>query len=242
MENRSAELVVGITYVTVQFVALLIYSCYGFLYVRETKKNIVTCKNDIPQQSSVLSLEMQVASESAQDEQQQQQNTRNINDTIEGQDHGTSDANDIDKGDAESARTPTTIVYKKEKAFVKEWAHVVWKMRSVYSSFIVHSFDIVTDLMVIVQWWYEEECNDIDNECVSTDNVDTKLMAYVSIGVIFFHKIISSTLIYLCEGDIIRALLQFFDLLIFQEIYLGHQKICQSMKNSESISKPQGII
>ena len=66
-------------------------------------------------------------------------------------------------------------------------------MRSVYGSFLVHSFDIATDIIVILQWWYDDKLNDIDH-------IDTRLMAQFSIGVVIFHKIISSIAIYISAG------------------------------------------
>ena len=35
------------------------------------------------------------------------------------------------------------------QSFIYQWGKITWKMRSVYSSFIVHSFDIASDIMVI---------------------------------------------------------------------------------------------
>ena len=108
---------------------------------------------------------------------------------------------------------------KAEKSFVIEWAKMVWKLRSVYLSFFVHSFDIMTDVLVVIQWWFEE------SDGVNTDNIDTRFLSQLSIGVLAFHKIISSCAIYQSDASIARALLQFFDLLLFQEIYNAHKKI-----------------
>ena len=80
--------------------------------------------------------------------------------------------------------------------------------------------------MVIIQWWNQENG---DND---TKNIDTRLMATVSIGIIIFHKIVSSMAIYILERNIFRALLQLFDLLIFQEILYAHEKIVRNMKQS----------
>ena len=90
-------------------------------------------------------------------------------------------------------------------------------MRNVYSSFIVHSFDITTDIVVIVQWWFE---HDIDG-----DDIDPRLMAQLSIIILLFHKIISTASIYVIDGNMNRALLQFCELLLLQEIYLAHRKM-----------------
>eukprot|EP01083_Nonionella_stella_P164003 541521_1 len=39
-----------------------------------------------------------------------------------------------------------------QKGFVTLWLKIIWKMRSVYSSLAVHSFDVLTDVLVILQW------------------------------------------------------------------------------------------
>ena len=122
--------------------------------------------------------------------------------------------------DKNSNKTTTTT---DKKSFIMEWAATVWKIRSVYFSFIVHSFDIATDIMVVVQWWYEESNG---NE---TDNVDTRLMAKFSIFVLGLHKLMSTLGIYSEQRNCRRALLQFFDLLIFLEIYNAHKKIMSNI-------------
>ena len=92
---------------------------------------------------------------------------------------------------------------RKKRSFCRSWLRTVWKMRSVYSSFLVHSFDIATDLIVIIEWLTEKD----------KEHIDSKLMAYFSIGVIVFHKLISSFAIWIVEKNIFRAILQLFDFL-----------------------------
>ena len=121
----------------------------------------------------------------------------------------------------------------KRVPFCIEWIRVVWKMRGVYSSFLVHSFDIATDLMVIVQWW-NAETGGKDNDI---ENVDTKLMAQTSIAIILFHKLVSSLAIYVSERNLFRAFLQFIDLLIYQAILDAHKKIIENMNSKANDKK-----
>eukprot|EP01083_Nonionella_stella_P302328 1041897_1 len=103
------------------------------------------------------------------------------------------------------------------------WVKTVWKMRGVYAALSVHSFDVLTDLLVIIQWFHQE---DIDN-----DHIDPKDLAYSAISIIILSRIISSAAIFNKERNIIRATLQFFDLLIFVEIYEGHKKVISQIKS-----------
>ena len=98
----------------------------------------------------------------------------------------------------------------------------IWRLRSVYSSVFVHLFDIVTDLIVILQWIREQE---------TTKEINTQQLAIISISIIVFHKIFSAFAIYVTEGDQLRALLQLFDLLLFVEVYSSHKKIMDDISN-----------
>merc|ERR1712129_542415 len=100
-----------------------------------------------------------------------------------------------------------------------------WKMRSVYTSLAVHSFDVLTDALVIISWW-NLEIN--DNEI---DNIDSKLMAKCAIAVLIFHKLFSVIAFWVKEGFTYRCVLQFFDLLIFEEIYVSHKQIVNTFNN-----------
>ena len=84
-------------------------------------------------------------------------------------------------------------------------------MRSVYSSFLVHTYisDIFTDLLIIIEWL----------------NLDPQKMAYNAIGILIVHKIISVAGFWSKERNIYRCLLQLFDLVAVQEIYVCHLNI-----------------
>eukprot|EP01083_Nonionella_stella_P086727 241106_1 len=112
-----------------------------------------------------------------------------------------------------------------QKGFCELWVKIVWKMRSVYSSLAVHSFDVLTDILVIIQWQSTPNRPD--------DHVDPQIMAYCAIGVIAFSRVLSAIAIFLKEQDLVRSLLQLFDLLIFQEICESHHKIISQFKNKK---------
>ena len=69
---------------------------------------------------------------------------------------------------------------------LKLWIKTTWKMRSIYSAFAVHVFDFATDLLVFTQWYNAE-----NGENNTVDHVDSRLMAWISIGILIFYKIIN---------------------------------------------------
>ena len=113
-------------------------------------------------------------------------------------------------------------------SWLKLYLKTVWQMRSVYGSFFVHLFDMFTDLLIIVEW-LQLEANGKD----TVPNIDARTMAYNAIGVLLLHKIVSVFVFWTKERNIHRCILQFFDLLVFQEIYLTHNKILNSFKNNQ---------
>ena len=116
--------------------------------------------------------------------------------------------------------------------WTKIWFQTTWKMRSIYSSFAVHIFDYMTDLLVISEWYEAERGNK------EVDNVDSRLMANLSVSVLIFYKIISSIAVYYAtEGNRVRTFLQFWDLLLFEEILVCHKKAVRVI-NSKRCKTP----
>eukprot|EP01084_Bolivina_argentea_P224906 380191_1 len=62
--------------------------------------------------------------------------------------------NDVE---AEQKETDNNIEELNKMGFVKLWFKLVWKMRSCYMSLVVHVFDVLTDILVIIQWWSLEQ-------------------------------------------------------------------------------------
>eukprot|EP01084_Bolivina_argentea_P030231 56047_1 len=120
---------------------------------------------------------------------------------------------------------------------IKLWFKMVWKMRSIYASFAVHIFDVLTDILVILEWWnLENNGNDIKN-------VDARVMSICGILIMFFHRFITTFVFWVKERNLFRCLLQFVDLLILQEIYIGHRMIVSQFRNqSESYKSTKNTI
>eukprot|EP01084_Bolivina_argentea_P151127 263818_1 len=135
--------------------------------------------------------------------------------------------------DIEDSQLPTDIDSKNVKNICKLWCQTVWKMRGIYSGFAVHSFDVLTDILVINEWMNEP------NE--EGDNIDPQVMAYSAIFVLLSSRIISAIAIYIKDGNIWRGLLQLFDLLIFVEIFNSHRKIASQVKQKQLSDKNTAI-
>ena len=113
----------------------------------------------------------------------------------------------------------------------KLWVKTVWKMRSVYSSVVVHTFDIITDLFVIAQW-YQAEPNGEDK----VDHIDSTLMASCAVGVFVFHKVVSSFAIYISNHRNWKyGIAQLFDLLLFWETYQTHKGLAETLVANNNI-------
>eukprot|EP01084_Bolivina_argentea_P099881 179476_1 len=106
--------------------------------------------------------------------------------------------------------------------FCKLWLKVIWKLRHVYCSLVVHVFDVLTDILVIISW--------LSFPDISGDNINPRVMAKSAIIVLGIHKLVSLIAFWTKERSIIRCLLQVLDLLIFEEIFLTHKKIITQFK------------
>ena len=109
-----------------------------------------------------------------------------------------------------------------------------WEMRNVYTSFIVHVFDVFTDYLIVIEWFelgrLEKQSGNDDIDAV--ENVDPTLMAYFSVSVLIVHKISCVISFWMKEKNISRCILAFFGLIIFQEIYVSHKSIIHKIKNN----------
>eukprot|EP01084_Bolivina_argentea_P007118 13401_1 len=56
----------------------------------------------------------------------------------------------------------------KDKGFGELWIKTVWKMRAVYAGLCVHSFDVLTDVLIILEWFKQEN--------IQGDHIDPQLM------------------------------------------------------------------
>eukprot|EP01084_Bolivina_argentea_P100086 179794_1 len=149
----------------------------------------------------------------------------------------------------------------KIKGFWKLWAKTTWKMRGIYGHLAVHSFDILTDILVIIEWINQANIQKALNAAPDTDIRDTvdvqaliyqnpiiydiilrpRLMAYVAIAILFFSRIISTFAVYVKERNILSCVAQFFDLLIFSEIYATHKNIVYQVTTDKVQDKNEAI-
>ena len=118
--------------------------------------------------------------------------------------------------------------------FCQLYLSTVWKMRSVYGSLAVHAFDVLTDVLVILNWWHYEQDGDVKD-------VDARIMAWCGIAVLLFHKLISVIAFWAKEANIYRCILQFFDLLIFEEIYVSHKRILIQLSDNDEENDDDAI-
>eukprot|EP01083_Nonionella_stella_P263811 895714_1 len=121
-----------------------------------------------------------------------------------------------------------------DTGFIELWAKTIWKMRSVYSALAVHCFDVLTDILVIVQWSEQDD--------VPGDHINPQIMANCGIVVVIEAKVISTMAIFFKDKDIRRATLQFLDLLIFEEIYESHKKVVSQIKSKKSVTDKETAI
>ena len=92
-------------------------------------------------------------------------------------------------------------------------------------SLVVHLFDVLTDTLIIIEWWYlEERQGDIEH-------VNPRMMAQCGIFVLLLHRVMSTLAFSIKDKSPYRSLLQFFDVLIFEEIQSTHKKIVSEFKN-----------
>jgi len=105
---------------------------------------------------------------------------------------------------------------RRKDHFCKVWLQTTWKMRTVYNALAAHTFDTLTDILVIFNW--------LATPNQEGDSVNHPQMALIAIIILIQSRLVSAFAIFLKEKDIRRCLLQCFDLLIYEEIYESHKK------------------
>lgn len=110
------------------------------------------------------------------------------------------------------------------KSLIKLYFKTIWDIKGIYGSGLVHIFDVFSDLLIIVEWY----SNNDDNSHL---RIKSETFADISIIVLIFHKIIGVLAFWSKERNIYRCILQLFDVLIFQEIYICHAKLLKKYHN-----------
>ena len=125
-------------------------------------------------------------------------------------------------------RSNSAMSFSKKSIF-KCWFKLTWKMRSIYICVLVHIFDMATDLLVIREWYIEEDKHDIEH-------IDGTIMVIWSVTVLFLYRIVSSLVIYIeSDKDWKDGLLQFCDLLLFIEVRNSHHKLLTALSNTQEL-------
>eukprot|EP01083_Nonionella_stella_P315883 1142365_1 len=137
--------------------------------------------------------------------------------------------NDKDEPNTESPKEDPnpSIPAVNKMSFIKLWLKIVWKMRSVYISLAVHIFDVLTDILVLIEWWYLE---DESKGGEDLPHIDARLMALCAIITLFLHKIVSTLAFWIKERSVYRCVFQLLDVLIFEEIYTSHKRVLHQFK------------
>eukprot|EP01084_Bolivina_argentea_P099215 178347_1 len=104
-----------------------------------------------------------------------------------------------------------------------QWIKLVWKMKSIYLSALVHIYDIATDVGIIVDWGIQafDEKNGGPKENVRGLNMMGLFLS--SIVAFFLYRFISAGFVFEFTGKFKRACIQFFDLEIYNAIYITHK-------------------
>eukprot|EP01083_Nonionella_stella_P185300 675405_1 len=103
------------------------------------------------------------------------------------------------------------------------WVSLVWKMKSIYLSALVHIYDVCTDVGIIVQWMGAalEERKDYKENNVR--GIDMMALFVFSIVAFFLYRFVSAGFVYEFTGKWKRACIQFLDLEIYHAIYITHK-------------------
>ena len=106
---------------------------------------------------------------------------------------------------------------------ITRWMSLVWRMKSIYLSALVHIYDIGTDVGIIVQWGYLafDELEDKDQNNVR--GVDMMGLFLGSLLFFWLYRVISAGFVYEFTGKFGRAFTQFWDLEIYHAIYITHK-------------------
>eukprot|EP01084_Bolivina_argentea_P097960 176085_1 len=203
--------IVTISYVSINGLITLIVSIIGVTYIRTEFR--------LQKERENQSLQITINQTHEINDDKNIQRIEHKKKEIEDQVDDNQNKNNINRHNDEMMRLS-------KMGFVKLWFKIVWKMRSVYVSLAVHIFDVLTDFLVILQWWSLEEKEDIQH-------IDARIMSLCGIAVLVFHKSISTIAFWMKEQNMYRCIFQLLDLLIFEEIYVSHQKIVSQFRNQK---------
>eukprot|EP01083_Nonionella_stella_P006082 17599_1 len=96
------------------------------------------------------------------------------------------------------------------------WMSLVWKMKSIYLSALVHIYDIGTDVGIIVDWGTQMNKEIHGGPEHDVRGLDMRGLFGGAILAFFLYRFISAGFVYQFTGKFKRALIQWFDLEIYR--------------------------
>eukprot|EP01083_Nonionella_stella_P318674 1165999_1 len=110
---------------------------------------------------------------------------------------------------------------------ILSWMKLVWKMKSIYLSALVHIYDIATDVGIIVDWGTQmqrENYGEIHGDPeYNVRGLDMGGLFAGSLLAFFLYRFISAGFVYQFTGKFGRACIQWLDLEIYRAIYITHK-------------------
>eukprot|EP01083_Nonionella_stella_P318673 1165992_1 len=106
---------------------------------------------------------------------------------------------------------------------ILSWMKLVWKMKSIYLSALVHIYDIGTDVGIIVDWGLLANREFLGGPKDNVRGLDMRGLFGGSLLAFFLYRFISAGFVYQFTGKFSRACLQWFDLEIYRAIYITHK-------------------
>ena len=105
----------------------------------------------------------------------------------------------------------------------RRWIKLVWKMKSMYLSGLVHIYDIATDVGVIIDWGQQAFA---ERRGGAHDVRGVNMMAFFVTSIVVFclYRLVSAVFVYEFSGKFTRCCMQCFgDLEIYRAIYVSHK-------------------
>eukprot|EP01084_Bolivina_argentea_P067013 122137_1 len=104
------------------------------------------------------------------------------------------------------------------------WFKLVYRMKSIYFSALVHIYDIATDVGIIVDWGAQMiKENRADHPSDDVRDVNMTGLFTTAVVAFFLYRFVSAGFVYEFTGKFGRACVQWLDLEIYHAIYITHK-------------------
>eukprot|EP01084_Bolivina_argentea_P240170 403556_1 len=123
-----------------------------------------------------------------------------------------------------------TLLLKYDQKFIqsssikkfKIWTLDVWSRRRCYVPIIAHIFDQITDVSVVVQFYYIAQTKSDNGNWTDCNGLNMWYLFILSILSMCIYRIISSFLIYQSTKSIQRSFIQILDCELFRALYINY--------------------